>query len=261
MSPAASDTEDYDDISVSSVLTSDVSSVSDIGSPPRKGVRRVLRAGEKLRAAFEDFANDVHEAYTFDLNPEYRLKIVKKFDGLSIGARFDFQSGDCRIKAKRAPSATPGGGSRFWRWFKKVEVQPEDGDVEVFTRPLEWGMLTLQGIGGFKGRSRSLSFRYKITSKLWENTPAMLALRRAEWGSDRVRGALRWDIDVKPPQAEGGFGDGMTAADLYGFDIGSYHFAVPRVELKLDFSDLEAARARAAREAAEEEEAISRPAW
>ena len=118
MSPALSDTEDYDDISVSSVLTSDVSSVSDIGSPPRKGVRRVLRAGEKLRAAFEDFANDVHEAYTFDLNPEYRLKIVKKFDGLSIGARFDFPSGDCRIKAKRAPSATPGGGSRFWRWFK-----------------------------------------------------------------------------------------------------------------------------------------------
>ena len=93
-------------------------------------MRRVLRAGEKLRAAFEDFANDVHEAYTFDLNPEYRLKIVKKFDGLSIGARFDFQSGDCRIKAKRAPSATPGGGSRFWRWFKKVEVQPEDGDVD-----------------------------------------------------------------------------------------------------------------------------------
>ena len=110
-----------------SVLTSDVSSVSDIGSPPRKGVRRVLRAGEKLRAAFEDFANDVHEAYTFDLNPEYRLKIVKKFDGLSIGARFDFPSGDCRIKAKRAPSATPGGGSRFWRWFKRWRCSPRLG--------------------------------------------------------------------------------------------------------------------------------------
>ena len=35
----------------------------------------------------------------------------------------------------------------------------------------------------------------------------------------------------------------MTAADLYGFDIGSYHVAVPRVELKIDLSNLEAARA------------------
>ena len=70
-------------------------------------------------------------------------------------------------------------------------MQPEVGDVEVFTRPLEWGMLTLQGIGGFKGRSRSMSFRYKITSKLWENTPAMLPLRRAEWGA--IARAARFD--------------------------------------------------------------------
>jgi hypothetical protein len=43
----------------------------------------------------------------------------------------------------------------------------------------------------------------------------------------------------------------MTAADLYGLDVGSYHVALPRLEMKIDLSNLEAARERAEREAAE----------
>ena len=122
--------ETFDSVSVSSV--SSVDTYSDLGSPRQTGVRGVLQAGDKLRERVEDFCNDIHDAYTFDLNPEYRVKIVKKFDGLSVGARFDFKSGDCVLKAKRAPSARPEGGSRLWRWFKKVEVQPEDRELEVF---------------------------------------------------------------------------------------------------------------------------------
>ena len=46
----------------------------------------------------------------------------------------------------------------------------------------------------------------------------------------------------------------MTAADLYAsLDVGSYHVAVPRLELKIDLSDLEAARRRAAEEAERED--------
>ena len=71
------------------------------------------------------------------------------------------------------------------------------------------------------------------------------------FGGERVGGCVRWDVDIKPPQAEGGFGDGMTAADLYGLDVGSYHVALPRLEMKIDLSNLEAARERAEREAAE----------
>ena len=240
----------FDDVSVSSV--SDVDTYSDPGSPRLTGVRGALRAGDKLRERVEDFCNDIHDAYTFDLNPEYRLKIVKKFDGLSVGARFDFRSGDCVLNAKRAPSSEPGGGSRFWRWFKKVEVQPEDREVEVFSKPLTWSVLTVQGIGGYKS-NRGFNLRYKLTSTLWENTPAMLQLRSAEYGNERAKGALRWDLDVKPPKAEGGIGDGMSTADLYDFDIGSYHVAVPRLELKIDLSDLEAARNRAAKETERED--------
>ena len=95
--------ETFDSVSVSSV--SSVDTYSDLGSPRLTGVRGVLQAGDKLRERVEDFCNDIHDAYTFDLNPEYRVKIVKKFDGLSVGARFDFRSGDCVLKAKRAPSA------------------------------------------------------------------------------------------------------------------------------------------------------------
>jgi|TARA_B110000305_G_scaffold189907_1_gene212104 hypothetical protein len=235
-----------DDVSVSSV--SDVHTDSDLGSPRLTGVRGVLRKGDKLRERVEDFCNDIHDAYTFDLNPEFRLKVVKKFDGLSVGARFDCRSGDCVLKAKRAPSATPGGALKFWRLFKKIEVKPEDRQVEAFSNHLTWGVLTIQGIGGWK-QGKRWNLRYKLTSTLWENTPGMLQLRSAEYGNERARCAARWDLDVKPPKAEGGFGDGMTADDLYDFDIGSYHVAVPRLELKINLSHLEAARQRAAREA------------
>jgi solute carrier family 25 protein 38 len=248
----ASDSESYDDASASGASRgdagSDVSSVPP--SSPRTGLGRALRAGEHARAKIEALANDIHDAYSFDLNPEYRLKVVKKFDGVSLGAKFDFRSGQCVIKAKRAPSDS-GRGWRIWRWFKKLQVQPEDGDVEVFTEPISWGLLNLQGIGGYKHSSGKFSFRYKVTSTIWEVNPSLLAPRKAEFGGERVGGCVRWDVDIKPPQAEGGFGDGMTAADLYGLDVGSYHVALPRLEMKIDLSNLEAARERAEREAAE----------
>ena len=76
---------------------------------------------------------------------------------------------------------------------------------------------------------------------------------RRNWCTNTGKGALRWDLDVKPPKAEGGIGDGMSTADLYDFDIGSYHVAVPRLELKIDLSDLEAARNRAAKETERED--------
>ena len=69
--------ETFDSVSVSSV--SSVDTYSDLGSPRQTGVRGVLQAGDKLRERVEDFCNDIHDAYTFDLNPEYRVKIVKKF--------------------------------------------------------------------------------------------------------------------------------------------------------------------------------------
>ena len=77
----------------------------------------------------------------------------------------------------------------------------------------------MQGIGGYRA-NKGFSLRYKITSKLWENTPAMLQLRSAAVGSKRAT-AARWDLDVKPPKAEGGIGDGMTAADLYASTWGA----------------------------------------
>ena len=122
--------------------------------------------------------------------------------------------------------------------FKKVEVQPEDGVVEAFTRPLQWGMLSLQAFGGYNMQTGKFHARWGVvpaTSKLWENTPIM-KLRRAELGiNDRLRGALRWDIDVRPPNAQGGIGEG-SAVGFADMDFGSYHVMVPRVELKIDLS-------------------------
>ena len=71
--------------------------------------------------------------------------------------------------------------------------------------------------------------RYKITSKLWENTPAMLQLPPVRGGRERARhrgGPLG-------PRRETTQGGGRhrrrhdRPADLYAFDVGSYHVAVP----------------------------------
>lgn len=243
---SGSDSDSYDSLPDDS---------SDAGGT-RTGFDRFTHGAEKVRRSTEDFLNDIHEAYSFDLNPEYRIKMVKRFPTFSVGARFDFKSGDCRLKLKEGlgdvEGKRRGGGFRFWRLFKKVEVQPEFGEVELFTRPLHWGILSLQAIGGYKSETGNFNFRYKVTSKIWENT-AMAALRRLEWGpNDRVKGALRWDIDVRPPKAEGGFGDG-SGSSLADVDIGSYHLAVPRVELKIDLSR-ETTSARAARLNAKDDE-------
>ena len=97
----------------------------------------------------------------------------------------------------------------------------------------------MQGIGGYRA-NKGFSLRYKITSKLWENTPAMLQLRSAAVGSERHRGGPLGP-DVKPPKAEGGIGDDDRRRPVAG--VGSYRVAVPRLELKIDLSDLEAAGA------------------
>ena len=74
---------------------------SDAGGS-RTGFDRFTQGAEKVRRSTEDFLNDIHEAYSFDLNPEYRIKMVKRFPPFSVGARFDFKSGDCRLKLKGA---------------------------------------------------------------------------------------------------------------------------------------------------------------
>ena len=105
---------------------SDLSSVSSDSSDRVRGnlFIRVLSKADRVRGKTEDLLNDIHESYSFDLDPEYRLKLQKRFDGWGIGAKFDFKSGDCRVKVKSAPRREGKEGFRFWRWFKKVEVQP-----------------------------------------------------------------------------------------------------------------------------------------
>ena len=112
---------------------SDLSSVSSDSSDRIRGnvFQKALYRVDRARGKTEDFLNDIHESYSFDLDPEYRLKLQKRFDGWGVGAKFDFKSGDCRVKVKSAPRRGGEDGFRFWRWFKKVEVQPEDGDVEA----------------------------------------------------------------------------------------------------------------------------------
>lgn len=96
---------------------SDLSSVSSDSSDRVRGnlFIRVLNKADRVRGKTEDLLNDIHESYSFDLDPEYRLKLQKRFDGWGIGAKFDFKSGDCRVKVKSAPRREGKEGFRFWR--------------------------------------------------------------------------------------------------------------------------------------------------
>ena len=92
-----------------------------------KGAYRVDRA----RGKTEDFLNDIHESYSFDLDPEYRLKLQKRFDGWGVGAKFDFKSGDCRVKVKSAPSEGED-GFRFWKIVQEGGGAAGDGDGGLY---------------------------------------------------------------------------------------------------------------------------------
>ena len=98
---------------------SDLSSVSSDSSDRIRGnvFQKALYRVDRARGKTEDFLNDIHESYSFDLDPEYRLKLQKRFDGWGVGAKFDFKSGDCRVKVKSAPRRGGEDGFRFWRWF------------------------------------------------------------------------------------------------------------------------------------------------
>ena len=214
---------------------------------PNSALAAALGRAERAREGVEDFMNDIHEAYSFDLDPEYRVKVVKRFDGIALGARYDLKSRVLKVKVKEAPRRDESDGRfKFWKVFKKAEYAPEGGVAEVFTRPLRLGILSLQAIGGYKQETGNFSFRWKATSTVWETSRGEVMRRTERDVNDRLSAALRWDLDVRPPKAEGGVSTGeggeSRAMDI---DIGSYHVAVPRVELKLDLSgETEAARRR-----------------
>jgi hypothetical protein len=58
---------------------SDLSSVSSDSSDRVRGnlFIRVLNKADRVRGKTEDLLNDIHESYSFDLDPEYRLKLQK----------------------------------------------------------------------------------------------------------------------------------------------------------------------------------------
>ncbi len=99
---------------------SDLSSVSSDSSDRVRGnlFIRVLSKADRVRGKTEDLLNNIHESYSVDLDLHYRLKLQKRFDGWGIGAKFDFKSGDCRVKVKSAPRREGNGGFRLCRWVK-----------------------------------------------------------------------------------------------------------------------------------------------
>ena len=107
---------------------SDLSSVSSDSSDRVRGnlFIRVLSKADRVRGKTEDLLNDIHESYSFDLDPEYRLKLQKRFtDGVSAPSSTSSPAtAGSRSRARRGGRARRGSdsgdGLKRWRCNRRM---------------------------------------------------------------------------------------------------------------------------------------------
>jgi len=180
--------------------------------------------------------NEVNEKYTFELCPEYRLKVNKTIGTTRVGMTFDARERRYRVAVKRAGSMKGEDESEreddvplFWRAMNKLVLDPEEKRIELYSRRVDYGPLSLRGVGEYNATDGEWGLRWQLQTFQKEKK----RLRSAEYElNDRVRGCLRWDVQSVAPEVEGAVGSKEKFS--FDVDVGSYHVTVPRLEMKVD---------------------------
>jgi len=116
--------------------------------------RSILRAASDALTRCETRLNEVNEKYTFELCPEYRLKVNKTIGTTRVGMTFDARERRYRVAVKRAGSMKGEDESEreddvplFWRAMNKLVLDPEEKRIELYSRRVDYGPLSLRGVG------------------------------------------------------------------------------------------------------------------
>jgi hypothetical protein len=198
--------------------------------------RSILRAASDALTRCETRLNEVNEKYTFELCPEYRLKVNKTIGTTRVGMTFDARERRYRVAVKRAGSMKGEDESEreddvplFWRAMNKLVLDPEEKRIELYSRRVDYGPLSLRGVGEYNATDGEWGLRWQLQTFQKEKK----RLRSAEYElNDRVRGCLRWDVQSVAPEVEGAVGSKEKFS--FDVDVGSYHVTVPRLEMKVD---------------------------
>jgi len=216
------------------------------------GTGRARRVGllEALAGTFarcEERLNEVNDKYTFELCPEYRLKMKKTIGtSTSVGMTYDAHARRYKVAVKHAAKrdedddddddddeTTGSKRPMFWKAMKKVVFDPEDKKLEMFTQRLSYGPLSLRGVGEYDLEQNEWGLRWQLQTFHKEKK----RLRSAEVKvTERVRGYVRWDVSSAAPEVEGKVGSGEKFT--FDVDVGSYHISVPRLELKINLDHM-----------------------
>jgi len=216
--------------------------MGDDGTTRARGVggrcRSILRAASDALTRCETRLNEVNEKYTFELCPEYRLKVSKTIGTTRVGLTFDARERRYRVAVKRAESTHGEDESErdedattplFWRAMNKLVLDPEEKRIELYSRRVDYGPLSLRGVGEYNATDGEWGLRWQLQTFQKEKK----RLRSAEYElNDHVRGCLRWDVQSVAPEVEGAVGSKEKFS--FDVDVGSYHVTVPRLEVKVD---------------------------
>jgi len=216
--------------------------MGDDGATRARGVggrcRSILRAASDALTRCETRLNEVNEKYTFELCPEYRLKVSKTIGTTRVGMTFDARERRYRVAVKRAESMDGEDESErdekamtplFWRAMNKLVLDPEEKRIELYSRRVDYGPLSLRGVGEYNATDGEWGLRWQLQTFQKEKK----RLRSAEYElNDHVRGCLRWDVQSVAPEVEGAVGSKEKFS--FDVDVGSYHVTVPRLEVKVD---------------------------
>ena len=225
-------------------MTTDAAPPSPDAAPGRARRAGLLDALRGTLARCEARLNEVNDRYTFELRPEYRLKMRKTIGRTTrVGMTYDAHARRYEVAVKHA--GTKRGEDEdedededetrpmFWKAMKKVVFDPEEKRVEVFTQRLSCGPLSLRGVGEYDVEQSEWGLRWQLQTFHKEKK----RLRSAEVKlTERVRGCMRWDVSSAAPEVEGKVGSGEKFT--FDVDVGSYHVSVPRLELKIDLDHM-----------------------
>ena len=181
--------------------------------------RSILRAASDALTRCETRLNEVNEKYTFELCPEYRLKVNKTIGTTRVGMTFDARERRYRVAVKRAGSMKGEDESEreddvplFWRAMNKLVLDPEEKRIELYSRRVDYGPLSLRGVGEYNATDGEWGLRWQLQTFQKEKK----RLRSAEYElNDRVRGCLRWDVQSVAPEVEGAVG----SKEKFSFDV------------------------------------------
>jgi hypothetical protein len=175
----------------------------------------------------EAFLNEISEHYTFEIQPEYRLKARYSFPRVTLGVNYEPVPKSLEFTIK------PGWKDKNHKdghkpWWQQILITPDVSDVRLFTNKVPIGPLNLQLVVGHDFTTNKTGVRWRMTAP-WEGMFKKQQYKRA---CGPLEAGFVWDFQQTAPSVGGSVG---IDDDPFAMDFGGLSFALARVQLAARF--------------------------